>query len=279
MAFVQLNEADSNYVGEVVHEKKEGLGCMRRTVDENHYELYVGGFQDDLYHGKGQITRFLRDTDEKVGFSEGFFIKGKLCEGSSVSEKYVGGILCFVTEFYRNGQRNDQDAVIVLKEKQGWYRGGFDFLAKHRSGFGKLIFQKENSWIVKYSGEFRANKYHGYGRLVIEYPIGFVFYAYEGDFVDGLFHGYGSLWQIISVEERPGIREARLVKEFYRGSFRENVYDGYGRQRIHEFDSDEFYEYSGFFRENKLEGRGNIYHFPSSCVMSGTFVGGHFVFN
>ncbi|MDR3079160.1 MAG: hypothetical protein LBU15_03945 [Rickettsiales bacterium] len=138
------------------------------------------------------------------------------------------------------------------------------------SGKGNCNFAKGGS----YEGDFRDNKFNGWGRRVFASGE-----QYEGNFKDGKFEGLGKYVHVngdfyegyFEDGKFEGWGKYVLTKGgFYEGNFKDNKFNGWGRR---EFANCNFYE--GYFEDGKFEGWGRQI-FPNGNFYEGYFKDGKF---
>lgn len=182
--------------------KLEGLWNNDKAVSGKHYfkngDIYDGSVFDNGIRisvtGKG--TLYFKNKDMYVGevvksLCEGkgtmYYNDGTIMKGYWKEDRYVGNCkMTFPTGSYYEGYFSRKNDDVTLQGKfvnvAGNYYEGTFINAKLE---GKGSYKKSDGKVI-YSGEFKNDKYHGFGKLHTTKDT-----YYEGEFVNGLKHGHG----------------------------------------------------------------------------------------
>lgn len=128
-----------------------------------------------------------------------------------------------------------------VKNEKFFYAGQFDALSSRRNGLGKFIRRKSESF----------NDFNSILSRKKSIPTK---YKYFGFIHNNVFHGYGIL--------------LRKGGYYYKGEFRNNRYNGYGIEHTDD------YTYSGFFKDGKMEGFGELKYRKNNHMYYGGFKAG-----
>ncbi len=172
--------------------KKKELEKPKRGDLEFVDGYYIGDTKDGLMHGHG--TRYWDENDKKW---EGEWVEGKACGHIVVS---FGDFIAYDGQM-ENGLPNGQGVYTDINSGQR-YEGNFvDF---KREGEGTLY--TENGDKI-YEGEWKNNKYHGYGMYFMRGQC-----RYDGWWENGRRNGEGVAYDEKGVEEYNGLwkNDARL---------------------------------------------------------------------
>lgn len=280
---IESGESKYYYYGEVVDDKRSGMG---RTAMSNGKTAYEGGYKDD----------------KRDGFGVYYYKSGKLCYvGSWKQNKREGlGIAfspndgsVFVGDWQNNtscgiGASFDKDGRFVYlgKTKDGKRNGAAVtysaegdnfFVGKYKDGeFSGTGTQFDSEGNMLYVGEYKNNIRIGTG---ISYKSdGSV--CYNGEWNDNLYNGKGTLYfddgKILRGTFRNGRaygkcsltdRTGRLI---YMGSFENDVYNGAGRLFL---ENGAYVE--GNFTDGEPTGIFNEYNRNNHLVYCGEWSNGH----
>ena len=252
-------EKNMVYRGQFVKGKYHGKGeLIRKDLDENIVEHYVGEFSNGEYSGIGALKK------------ESHFYKGKFKKGEINDDE---GKL----EFKKDHKCKSFQGVFVKGEAvQGrlvysngdLYTGqlGHNFV---REGKGKLESPGlETSRVWMYDGSWKEDIFDGYG----EYN--WLNKVYKGNFLQGKFKGEGKLLDLYLGTSFEGEFEENQMKtgisidqngNVYEGEFLNNMYDDQkGKIR---FSNGDYYE--GPFNQGKMEGQKGTYSYNNNSVYEG----------
>jgi len=124
---------------------------------------------------------------------------------------------------------------LYFSESKYAYFGTWSRQNLQKEGWGILIDEKGN----KYEGGFKSDKIDGYGRLI----------SINGDYYEGELK-MGSI-------EGTGIFFSAEKEMLYKGSFKNNFFDGNGHQTYQNIDNQKII-YEGEFKIGKREGKGKL---------------------
>lgn len=241
------------YSGELHENKMHGKG---RLVSRQNgvREVFHGNFENDLYHGQGQLYRCNADGTKSFE-ATGVFAYGKIVDGIGIGRNTK--LNRVIKSSYQNSLLNTSKVEVFCGKDR--YKGGFNFKTEQFNGFGEHFFGDDI--LIHYRGTFSDGKYHGYGRLRYLHPGTYcVLFKYKGGFLHGKFHGRGTLH--------------KKNEEVYEGEFKDDLYEGHGYlQRFSNHDVQEWY--IGSFRKGLYHGFGMLCHHEKGFT-EGIFKEGNF---
>lgn len=249
------------YEGELVNGKRDGFGILKNLATGNF--IYVGEWQNGLYHGQGVLYDYMfkkyegefyqgqfhgegtsyhpyRGQEEEAVHQRGTWEHGVFQKGSTFHE-----ILCETfdeIEYYGEGYYNEKNMFVfhgygkyyiahdAILSYEGQWMHGVKF------GVGKAFHENGK---VAYEGRWKKGKRDNFGKEYDKYGH----LLYDGQWIRDKRDGFGLLYDT---------KESHLI---YSGDFKNNKKHGKGT-RFHA-DGDIFYE--GFFENNKRHGKGIKY--------------------
>ncbi len=257
-------------------------------------DVYEGGLENNVYHGKGAITLHGDSEGDSVwsgewkhgapwtgegfiGNQEGFcWYRGRIVEGKFEGE----GQFCSKQDL----SKSLLPLYFVWRNHQydGQYRNGL----KHGQGTLQYIYKcnagkgapnKENpNWSGEWSGEFKDDRpWNGSGFHIYETRNEYntpVKRLYVGELKNGQPNGRGIMVYFITDEgyvswyegnfkdgKPDGEGEKRAGDSFYRGSWKNGELNGYG-----EYISSDGSFYKGGWKNGKYDGKGELFQYTYS---------------
>ena len=226
------------YKGDFARFKYNGEGCLY-FKGENKI-LFNGIFKDDKYFN--DILYYDDGSKQYEGeFSNNTYNrKGKLFFKGNNNKYYIG---TFFKGEFKYGTLYDPEGKIIYK---GEFKNN-----NPKEGYNIELYKFDG--YLKYKGDFYDFKYHGIGKLYLDFNK----ISYEGDFKYGLCEGNGILY--LNNNEK------------YEGEFKNGNIHGFGR--LYEINDNfkQYLYYEGNFIENEIYGKGIKFYINGSKKIKGTF--------
>jgi hypothetical protein len=297
---------DFEYSGDFKAGKKHGEGSIQyvkqpspptaqRMKQVKVKEKYEGGWEEDMFHGKGTFTSFEKNESftgefENHAFKKGLYTykddntydgewKDGLPSGKGTyTWKKTGDI--YVGEFVAGepkgqGKYTSKDGNYLEGVFEGW----------NCTGKGRMTYQR--SFIINdsktnlsgiYEGDIRNNIPHGIGTFTVKEGQTEFEISYLGGWQEGKRHGKGScvMYQNIYVDGKWS-RDAQAYQEKYDGEWNNDKYHGRGEWFQDYFGNAS--EYTSDFFEGVFHGKGTHTYYTMAYPQFyiGRFRNGHFL--